>query len=241
MDINEIMIKARDLRTQRKFQEAYQFVVDRTHALQGLKGVAWEHQPIFWSDIESGMCKLTRRNASDANFIEELWREQDFLYSFHRHASKLPKTKQELEKILEREFISTMGSSKSLHWIVRDKSTKPWGILSLTDISLLHKRAEVLLGVLPNAPQGLSVSAMLVLFRFYFKVMKFNKLCSLVYDDNMHSLKGALHLGFKEEGRLRKHVLDPKSGKYVDLIQTGLLAEDAFNPTTQRLMQRLLS
>ena len=241
MDLKEITIKARDLRTQRKFQEAYQFVADRTHELHGLKGVSWEHQPIFWSDIEAGMCKLTRRNGSDAGFIEELWRQQDFLYSFHRHASKLPKTRRELEKILEREFISTMGASKSLHWIVRDKSAQPWGILSLTDISLMHKRAEVLIGVLPDAPTGLSVSAMLILFQFYFKAMKFNKLYSLVYDDNMHSLKGTLHLGFKEEGRLRKHVLDPKTGKYVDLVQTGLLQEDAFNPTTKRLIQRLLS
>jgi RimJ/RimL family protein N-acetyltransferase len=97
-----------------------------------------------------------------------------------------------------------------------------------------------MLGVLPDAPNGLSVSAMLILFQFFFKAMNFNKLYSLVYDDNMHSLKGTLHLGFKEEGRLRKHILDPKSGKYVDLIQTGLLAEDAVNPTTKKLMQRLL-
>jgi RimJ/RimL family protein N-acetyltransferase len=241
MDIQAVHTQARDLRTQRKFQEAYQFVVDKTHELQGLKGFAWENQPIFWNDIAAGMCKLTRRNASDAPFIQELWREKDFLYSFHRHATDLPKTKGELEKILEREFISTMGASKSLHWIVRDKRSQPWGILSLTDISLAHKRAEVLLGVLPGAPTGLSVSAMLILFYFFFKVMKFNKLYSLVYDDNMHSLKGTLHLGFREEGRLRKHVVDPKSGKYVDLVQTGLLVEDAFNPRTKRLMQRLFS
>ena len=98
-----------------------------------------------------------------------------------------------------------------------------------------------MLGVLPGAPNGLSTAVMLILFQFYFKAMKFNKLYSFVYDDNIHSLKGTLHLGFKEEGRLRKHVIDPKSGEYVDLVQTGLLAEDAFNPTTKRLMQRLLS
>ena len=241
MEINDVNVKARNLRINRQFQEAYQLVLSESIKLEGLKVLTWEHQQIFWSDIEAGICKLTRRNGNDATFIEKLWSNQNFIYSFHRHAAEIPKTKKELEEILEREFISTMGESKALHWIIRDNTSQPWGILSLTEISLIHKRAEVMLGVLPDAPNGLSTAAMLILFQFYFRAMKFNKLYSLVYDDNIHSLKGTLHLGFKEEGRLRKHVIDPKSGEYVDLVQTGLLAEDAFNPTTKRLMQRLLS
>jgi RimJ/RimL family protein N-acetyltransferase len=241
MKINDVNDKARSLRAKRQFQEAYQIVVADINKLQGLKGSAWEHQPIFWSNIEAGICKLTRRDGSDAAFIEELWRNQDFVYSFHRHAAAIPPDRKQLEDVLEREFSSTIGESKALHWLVRDKNSQPWGILSLTEISLIHKRAEVMLGVLPGAPNGLSTAAMLILFQFYFKAMKFNKLYSFVYEDNMHSLKGTLHLGFKEEGRLRKHVIDPKSGEYVDLVQTGLLAEDAFNPINKRLMQRLLS
>lgn len=241
MEINDINLRARNLRANRQFQDAYQLIVDEARKLQGHNIFAWEHQPIFWSDIEAGICKLTRRNGNDATFIQELWRNHDFVYSLHRHAPAIPTNKQQLEEILEREFISTMAASKSLHWVVRDKNSKPWGVLSLTEISLIHKRAEVILGVLPSAPYGLSTAAMLILFQFYFKVVKFNKLYSFVYDDNIHSLKGTLHLGFKEEGRLRKHVTDPKSGEFVDLVQTGLLAEDAFNPTTKRLMQRLLS
>ena len=94
--------------------------------------------------------------------------------------------------------------------------------------------------MLEIAPIGLSTAAMLMLFQFYFKAIKFNKLQTFVYEDNPHSLKGTLHLGFKEEGRLRKHVLDPRSNKYIDLIQTGLLAEDAFTESNKRLMNRLL-
>lgn len=241
MDSKIVNVKARNLRANRQFQEAYQLVVSESDKLPSHRGLAWEHQPIFWSDIEAGICKLTRRNAGDADFIQALWSNHDFVYSFHRHAVAITSNKQQLKEILEREFISTIGESKSLHWIVRDKNSQPWGILSLTEISLIHKRAEVMLGVLRGAPNGLSTAAMLVLFQFYFKAMKFNKLYSFVYEDNAHSLKGTLHLGFKVEGRLRKHVVDPKSGEYVDLVQTGLLAEDAFNPTTKRLMQRLLS
>ncbi|NCZ83936.1 MAG: N-acetyltransferase, partial [Betaproteobacteria bacterium] len=114
------------------------------------------------------------------------------------------------------------------------------GVLSLVDLSLTHRRAEVMLGMMPNSPAGLSAAAMFVLFQFFFRIMKFNKLYSFVYDDNPRSLQGALHLGFVVEGRLRRHVVDPRTGDHLDLIQTGLLASDAFNPTTEKLMQRLL-
>lgn len=240
-DVKSIISQAMALRTQRKFQQAYEFVAKEAVQHETIKRCLWEHQPVFWSDIQAGICQLTRRNGDDAAFIERLWGMPDFLYSFHRHAGKFPNNRQDLAKILEREFVSSIRTSHALHWIVRDRKSQPWGILSLVDISLLHRRAEVLLGVLPDAPLGLSTAAMLTLFQFYFRGLKFNKLYSLVYDDNPHSLKGTLHLGFKVEGRLRRHVLDPKSGIHIDLIQTGLLAEDAFSQRNERLMQRLLA
>ena len=146
-----------------------------------------------------------------------------------------------LKQLLDREYLALVSESHAIHWIVKDRTGKPWGLLSITGISLTHKRAEVLLGLLDGAPIRLSTAAMLILFQFYFKAIKFNKLLSFVYEDNPHSLKGTLNIGFKEEGRLKKHVIDPRSNQYVDLIQTGLLVEDAFTENNKRLMQRLLS
>jgi hypothetical protein len=48
-------------------------------------------------------------------------------------------------------------------------------------------------------------------------------------------------LGFREEGKLIKHSIDPESNQFVDMIQTGLLYEDAFAAKNKRLMDRLLS
>ena len=79
-----------------------------------------------------------------------------------------------------------------------------------------------------------------IYLQFYFKVMNFNKLVSLVYEDNMHSLKGALHLGFKEEGNLKHHLRDPRTGSYVSIKQLGLFAEDAFSSGNAALTRRLL-
>jgi diamine N-acetyltransferase len=112
--------------------------------------------------------------------------------------------------------------------------------LSLTEVSIPQKRAEVLLGMLPGAPMGLSTAAMLVLLQFYFKAIGFHKLVSFIYEDNPLSLKSTLHLGFQQEGLLRRHIVDPRSGAFVNLIQTGLLADEALSEKNVRLMNRLL-
>jgi diamine N-acetyltransferase len=70
--------------------------------------------------------------------------------------------------------------------------------------------------------------------------MGFHKLYSFVYENNPHSLKGTLHLGFKQEGFLREHVLDPATGQFVNLIQTGLLACEVDSFSNIRLMEKLL-
>jgi len=95
--------------------------------------------------------------------------------------------------------------------------------------------------MLPQAPLGLSASAMLMLYEFYFKFMKFNKLISFVYKDNPMSLKSTLHLGFEVEGELLEHNLDPETGKYLDVIQLGLNRSGAFSQANKRLARRLLS
>jgi len=73
------------------------------------------------------------------------------------------------------------------------------------------------------------------------KAIHFNKLISYVYDDNAHSLKGTVHLGFQIEGVLKLHAMDPKTGSFVNLRQLGLLQENAFSPGNAVLMKRLLS
>jgi RimJ/RimL family protein N-acetyltransferase len=137
-------------------------------------------------------------------------------------------------------MISILFESGALHWVVRDAHRQPWGLLSLCDVSLTHQRAEILIGMRPNSPIGLTVSAMLMLHEFYFKFMKFNKLVSFVYKDNPKSFKSTLHLGFVVEGELHQHNLDPETGQFIDVMQLGLNKGQAFSQSNQRLAQRLL-
>jgi len=240
MPQTELIAKARALRLDRKHEAAFELLSANLDSAK-YQNLLFENHPIWWSEIKAGICQFTRRSSSDIDFVRQIWAQQDFIYSFHRHANDLPNDNEKLAQLLDKEYLALVSESNAIHWIVKDRIGKPWGLLSITGISLRHKRAEVLLGVLDGAPRGLSTAAMLMLFQFYFKAIKFNKLLSFVYEDNPYSLKGTLHLGFKEEGRLIKHVIDPRSNQYVNLIQTGLLEEDAFSESNKRLMKRLLS
>jgi RimJ/RimL family protein N-acetyltransferase len=240
MENKKLFDEVRELHRQRQHQSAFNLLNSKLDSIK-YQNLLFENHPIWWSEIKAGICQLTRRSSKDIDFVRKVWEQKDFIYSFHRHANSLPNDNEKLAQLLDKEYLALVSESHAIHWIVKDRNGKPWGLLSITGISLTHKRAEVLLGVADGAPRGLSTASMLMLFQFYFKAIKFNKLLSFVYEDNPHSLKGTLHIGFKEEGRFKKHVIDPKSNQYVNLIQTGLLAEDAFSENNKRLMQRLLS
>lgn len=235
----KILDQSKILHREREHIAAYNLLANNLDPIKH-ENLLFENHPIWWADIKAGICQLSRRSSKDLDFIRFIWHQKKFIYNFHRYASGLPSENSKLAQILDKEYFALISESHAIHWIVKDRYGKAWGLLSITNISLNHKRAEVLLGILDGAPVGLSTAAMLILFQFYFKAINFNKLISLIYEDNTHSLKGTLHLGFKQEGRFEKHVIDPRSKKYVNLIQTGLLAEDAFSDNNKRLMKRLL-
>lgn len=241
MDNAAVLEKSRTLRLERKFDLAFDHIRNAsTDAQPELYPLIWQHNPIFWKDISAGVCTLTRRRGEDARFMRELWASSDFIYRFHRHAPKLPASDIDLQRILNHEMSSLVSETRAIHWIVRDHLGTPWGLLSLNEISIAHRRGEVLLGIKPGGPSGIAAAAVLILFQFYFQLMQFNKLVSLIHLDNARALKFAMHLGFVKEGFLRRHVHDPRTGQFVDMVQLGLLKEDAFHSGNQRLMQRLL-
>ncbi len=190
--------------------------------------------------LRSRTCQLTPVRGEDGEFLRALWANRAFMQDFHRLAPPLPAADAELAERLEREFCESGAVSAALNWLVRTPAGLPVGMLTLTGLSRQHRRAEVLLGVLPGAPFGTATAAMLMLFELFFHALRFNKLYSFVFADNVHSLKGTLHLGFQVEGELRQHVFDGGGNRFVDLIQTGLLADQAFSAGNRKLVERLL-
>lgn len=195
---------------------------------------------IWEKEISVPRLILRRRSSADSEFLQQLWSEPGFRNSFNRLLNHSTSTS-ELKKDLQKERAMPVMQSRQCHWILSDASQKPLGVLSLVDISSLHKRAEVLVGVSSNAPHGTALTAMLILFQFFFNAIRYEKLISFVYPDNHHSLKSTFSLGFQQEGYLRSHLVDPKTSNRHDLVQTGLLREEAFSSRNRALMKKLLS
>ena len=189
MEHVELIDQARLLHKEREHQGAYDLLSKNLNGNK-YKRVLYENHPIWWSDISTARCVLSRRSSMDAPFIQTAWGNKEFLNSFHRYANPLPDSTKDLESLLDREYLSLISASKSLHWVIKDNQGIPWGVISITGISLLHKRGELLVGLTKGAPTGLSAAAMLTLFQFYFKAINFNKLTALMFEENALAVKG---------------------------------------------------
>lgn len=191
------------------------------------------------TELQSRRCHLSRRGPEDLAFIKRLWAAPDFVRNFNPSAPKLPQSDAELERILELEHSSPPERLRAVHWVIKDSRNQPWGLLSLTDLAFSHRRGELLVGMLPGAPFGLSILAVLLAFEFFFREMKFNKLCSIVDVANYKSIKSTEHLGFLPEGRLRQHIYDWRGRNYIDVSQYAIFSDRAFSKENASLFNRL--
>lgn len=74
--------------------------------------------------------------------------------------------------------------------------------------------------------QGITTEAAKLLLNFGFRKLKLKGICATVAGPNIASSNLLRKLGFKEEGRLRKHRKDKFSNKWLDELQFGLLKEE---------------
>ncbi len=114
--------------------------------------------------------------------------------------------------------------SGRLDWIVC-RGDDPIGLASLSDLDFTHHRGELLIGLLrPDASAASALKASLAAIDFGFNGLGLRKLVSCVYGDNASAQANTLHLGLRQEGLLRSHLLTPAGP--LDLYLNGLLAEE---------------
>jgi len=235
--------KLKNLRLSGDHSAAYDCIIKLTDdpniSQAAAKLLLWSHRPFWWSTIASKSLKLVRRHPRDSNYLRKLYGNSDFMYAYNRNAELLPEDEAMLVERITAQYCATVLESKSLQWIIRGKDDESLGLLNLANISVEHRHAEILLGV-PDRQFGVAPSAMLMLFDFFFNTMQFHKLYSFIFLDNPSSIQGTLHLGFKQEGLLREHVFSAKTGEFYDVIQTGILRDEAFCSANIKLAERLL-
>ena len=109
--VRHIIELARQARLEGNFEYGFNIMKGELSKFPEHEALVWQHQTFFWSNIHAGSYSLTRRDSSDADFVESLWGDSNFRRRFHRQAVDLPPRVQ-LEKLLRGEFLSLIGESK---------------------------------------------------------------------------------------------------------------------------------
>ncbi|TFE22578.1 GNAT family N-acetyltransferase [Cohnella luojiensis] len=154
-----------------------------------------------------------RQWVNDPNIVCHL--SDIFLYP---HAQE--STEAYLDGILE-------GSSDSRGFVIADRSTEAYiGQVNLDSIDWKNRvgRIGIVIGSLEHMGLGYGTEAMKLLTAFAFNEMNLNRLELDVYDFNERAIRCYLSCGFQQEGRLRERQY--KNGRYVDVIQMGILKSD---------------
>ena len=106
MKIETILEHSLSLRRQKQYDQAFKYVTESISPESPYAYLIWQHNPIFWSDISTKACVLTRRNSEDHAFIRDIFSVPGFVRSFNRNAQPLPSSTAHLQQILDDEMIS---------------------------------------------------------------------------------------------------------------------------------------
>ncbi|NDD14656.1 MAG: hypothetical protein EB072_18925 [Betaproteobacteria bacterium] len=240
-NIGSLLIAARDLRRQRRFSDAFHLLHEALPVHENLRPHVWQHQPSFWQSFRGGGLCLRRRSADDAQFIREVCSNAEFVNRYAPAGIIIPLDERVLSATLDAEFVACIHEVPAVHWIVEDSHGRKLGLASLVDISVSHRRAELLLGVTAEASPRVTVRALLLIFYRFFASWNMYKLYGYILNDNHKAIDTALNLGFRCEGTLLEHIADTKTGLRKTLVIVAATQSDVGTSHHLRLATRLLA
>lgn len=126
----------------------------------------------------------------------------------------------------ERAWMAHLHDDEGRVWLVEHAATgRRLGVLSLLDWNRVARHAELGVTLLraEDRGAGFGSEACRLALRHAFGDMGLQRVHLNVYEDNP-ALRLYLRLGFREEGRLRRHTY--KRGAYRDVLVMGLLREE---------------
>jgi RimJ/RimL family protein N-acetyltransferase len=126
----------------------------------------------------------------------------------------------------ERRWLEGLRDDQDRVWLMRDPATdRAMGSIGLHDWDRVARHAELGLGILRPDDRGRGVGgeAVRLVLRHGFEAMGLRRVWLHVVEDNPARRLYA-RLGFREEGRLRRHLY--KRGAWRDSVVMGLLREE---------------
>lgn len=135
-------------------------------------------------------------------------------------------TNHHISKQEHKEWLKSLKSIKDKKVWVIYLNEKPIGVATLFKIDYKNKTTDWGFYIADKFLRGKNIGSFVLvkLMEYVFDKMKFHKMYTTVLENNPGALKLYKKFGFKEEGRLKEHLL--RDEKYIDIILVGILAEE---------------
>ena len=177
------------------------------------------------SKIKLRMVKLSDCNSSYCNWLNDIEINQ---YLETRWSI------QTIESI--KEFVKSIEESSHSYLFAIIYENKHVGNIKIGPIQPIHKYADIsyFIGEKSAWGKGITTEAISLICDFAFNILKLNKLCAGVYENNISSSKVLLKNKFIQEGIKRKQYLSDNSSsdgasgveRYTNVLMYGLLASE---------------
>jgi len=130
-------------------------------------------------------------------------------------------TKEEHKKWIEK----LINDDTAKAWIIK-YNEKPVGLVSLSNIDYKNKSTEWGFYLADESVRGKGIGsvALYKLIEYVFEKMNFDKMKTMVLENNFVALKLYEKFGFKREGKLKEKLV--RDGKQIDVFLMELLKED---------------
>lgn len=195
-----------------------------TTLIETVQKLARRWDPVWWKPVRSRNIELHRLSERHRQYYEGCYRDP----VLREQLNLFKKTDQKaFDRDLEKNTKSPLDSNK-IDWIVIANGERI-GIISLVDINMNNRRAEMIVGF-PSATRSSlkTVESTCLALSFAFQQLNINRVCSYVYSNNVRSEENTLKLGFLQEGALREHIVHPNTGEPLNMYVNGLLKADFY-------------
>jgi RimJ/RimL family protein N-acetyltransferase len=251
-------LQVRELLQRKEFQRAdemVQLALSKFPGHSGLEDMAFLLAPQWVGETACQGYRLRSTTEADVPFFQACFSDDEFMNKFHPVTSR-----QRSADVLKRSLKKIpypVAQIRAVHRVIEARNTAEpsfdrsycpetpalRGLVSLVEIDVTNRRAEMLIGVpaVEVRGSGIGLTAALLMFDFAFNQIGLKKLTTAIIGDNTHSHRSTLAAGFTEEGFRRQHVRIPQTVRWVDSRDYGLVNEDfRLNTRLARLSQRLL-
>lgn len=207
----------------------------------------------YWSEpLSSRSTHLVTPDEHDFSYLQRCYADEGFMQQLLPMGRKKQSAEAMMYALKQSEF--SVVHYRSMHRIIKKEvysipeqplsqyDLKSIGLVSLVDIQIAHRRAELLVGIPDqNERQRVTVVVMMLIMDLAFNKIGLHKLTSLVLANNAHSQRSTVAIGFVQEGLRRQHLCDPQTRQWLDCYENGIVVDDfRHNSTIARLSKRLL-